>query len=397
MGNINRGRGEVFGIRVAVSEQGVRLFLNFRVYFRLRHHGVHSEAEGVAKIYAGNQRRRERESQVRLREELRFARVQAQDVVREVSRSVGALGSRMHALYPLQQGVQRFRAAFHARGLQHELGQHLHDVSGERPFLVLRQVVEDVLRLDADEKRGKLRVYHSAAHARRGVGVSNRPFRHVIPRIVNELVHLPHQPAARIRCGQGLAKAKVVCAVQRGQYSGRAIDLLEVCKVVPASQVKASLSMHPAVRLRSCQYNHWLGERRAYLKHGAVLAREVGEERGDVSAASMRVEHQLSQGGDRDFPGEAGAPEQGAREILGYRVRDGAANQVDIGDCLDTRLHLVVELEYEAQDVACLEEADDDDLSGVGNDIVEKHPSDARRDELGRRAVPVADIHAILA
>ena len=179
----------------------------------------------------------------------------------------------------------------------------------------------------------------------------------------------------------------MVRPVQRGQYSGRAIDLLEVRKVVSGSQVQASLSMHPAIRLCPCQDNHWLDERRAQLEHGAVLSCQVREERGNISAPNMRIEQQLPQGDDRYFPGKAGASKQGTGQVLSYRIRDGAAYQVDIGDRLDTRLHLVIELKYEPHDVARLEEADDYDFSRVGNHVVEEHSSDARGDELHGVAV----------
>ena len=68
--------------------------------------------------------------------------------------------------------------------------------------------------------------------------------------------------------------------------------------------------MHPAIRLCPCQDDHWLNEWRAQLEHGAILSRKVRKERGDVAAANMRIEQQLGQGDDRDFPGKAGAPKQ---------------------------------------------------------------------------------------
>ena len=114
--------------------------------------------------------------------------MQAEPIVRKIPRRTGPLGGRMDTLDPFQQSVDCFRLAFHARRLEHEFGQHLHDVDEERPFLVLRQIVEDILGLNADKERRELRVDHQPAHPRCRVGFSNPPIRHVVPRMRIELV-----------------------------------------------------------------------------------------------------------------------------------------------------------------------------------------------------------------
>ena len=78
--------------------------------------------------------------------------MQTQQVIRKAPRATGPLGGCMDALDPFQQRVDGFRPAFHSRGIQHEFGQGLYDVGEERSFLVGRQIVEDILRLDADEE-----------------------------------------------------------------------------------------------------------------------------------------------------------------------------------------------------------------------------------------------------
>ena len=64
--------------------------------------------------------------------------------------------------------------------------------------------------------------------------------------------------------------------------------------------------------------------------------------------------------------------------------------RVQPADSLNTLLQLVIDLEYEAQDVARIEEADDDDVSREGNLVIEDHVPDARSDELDRRAFTVS-------
>ena len=108
----------------------------------------------------------------------------------------GSLGGRMDALDSLQQRVHDFRPAFHSWGLQHEFGQGPHDMGVERPFLVGYQIVEDVLRVDADGERRDLRIDHSSAQARCRQGVADRPVRHETTAITENLVQLVFQSPA---------------------------------------------------------------------------------------------------------------------------------------------------------------------------------------------------------
>ena len=123
-----------------------------------------------------------------------------------------------------------------------------------------------------------------------------------------------------------------------------------------------------------------------YLEHRAVLFREVREERGDVAGTNVSIEHQLAQRDGGDLLGEGGASKQWTGDVLGDRVGDGPADQVHPADRLDALLYLVVELEHEAEDVARIDEGDDDDVSRIGDLVVEDHLGDACSDELGRGA-----------
>ena len=144
----------------------------------------------------------------------------------------GTLRGCMNALDPSQQRIHGFRPASHARSFEHELGQHLHNVDEECSFLILRQIVKDILRINADKERRELRVDHLPAHVRRSIGVSDRPIRHVISGMMIELVQLPFQSSAGIRRRHGLAKPEMIGAVQGRHDSGRTVDLLEVIKIV---------------------------------------------------------------------------------------------------------------------------------------------------------------------
>ena len=313
--------------------------------------------------------------------------MQAQKVIGKVPRTVSPLRWRVYALYPLKQRINGFRPAFHARGLQHELGQALHDVSAERSFLVPHQIVNEVLRINVNKEWRELGVYHSAAHARRRVEVSNFPVRHVLPRMVIELVQLPRQSFTGIGRRQGLAEPEVLGAIQRGQYSRRALDLLEVRKVVLSSQVQASPPMHPAICLRSGQDDHGLGKRRPDLKHRPVLLCEVRKQRGNVAGANMPIEQHLAQGDCRNLLGQTGVSKHRAGQIVRDRSGDGPADQVHVADELDALLRLFVKLEHEAKDVARVNETDNDDVSRVWNLVVENRIADARLYELHPSAV----------
>ena len=153
MRDVHVGRIEVLAFRIAVFKERVGFILDLAVQFRLRRHGIEREAVGVSKVHAGNQRGRKGETQVRLRDELGIARVQAQQVVSQITGTIGPLGGRVDTLDPFKQRLDGLPPAFHTRGLQHELGQDLQDMRHERPFFVLRQVIKEVLRLDTHKKR----------------------------------------------------------------------------------------------------------------------------------------------------------------------------------------------------------------------------------------------------
>ena len=159
----------------------------------------------------------------------------------------------------------------------------------------------------------------------------------------------------------------MIGSVQGGQDAGRAIDLLEVAEVVPGSQVHAPALVYPAVCLESGQEDHGIREGRADLEHRTVLLRKVPEERVQVAVSTMRVQQQLGQRNRRNLPGKGGTSKGWAGEVLRDRRGQGAADQVHLADELDALLRLVVELEYETKDVAGIDEADNDDISRIGN------------------------------
>ena len=81
----------------------------------------------------------------------------------------------------------------------------------------------------------------------------------------------------------------MIRAIQGRQYSGRAIDFLEVGKIVPGSQVHAPAPMHPLVCLRATQEYHGFGKGRADLKHRAILFCKVGKESRDGAFAKVWI------------------------------------------------------------------------------------------------------------
>ena len=204
---------------------------------------------------------------------------------------------------------------------------------------------------------------------------------------------MPLEPCARVGWGHRLAEAEVVRAVQRGQDPGSAVDLLEVLQVVLGPQVHPALSVRPVVRLRPGQDVHRRPERRADLVDGTILPREVGEERGEVAVAQVAVEGDLPQRDGRDGLGEPGPPQQRAGDVVRYRLGDRPPDQVHPADEIDALLGLLVELEDEAEDVTGVDQADDDDVSRVGNLVVEDRPADACLDELDGGALTRAAEH----
>ena len=173
----------------------------------------------------------------------------------------------------------------------------------------------------------------------------------------------------------------MIGAVQGGQDAGRTIDLLEVAEVVPRSQVHAPALVNPVVCLESGQEDHGLRERGADLEHRTVLLRKVSEERVQVAVSNMRVQQQLGQRNRRNLPGKGRTSKGRAGEVLRDRSGQGAADQVHLADELDARLGLVVELEYETKDVAGIDEADDDDISRIGNRVGKDIPHDTQLDK----------------
>ncbi len=179
----------------------------------------------------------------------------------------------------------------------------------------------------------------------------------------------------------------MIGTVQGGQDAGRTVNLLEVAEVVPRSQVHAPALMHPAVCLESGQEDHGRREGRADLEHRTVLLRKVSEERVQVAVSNMRVQQQLGQRNRRNLPGKGRTSKGRAGEVLRDRSGQGAADQVHLADELDALLRLVVELEYETKDVAGIDEADDDDISRIGNLVGEDDPADPRSYELACSAL----------
>ena len=93
----------------------------------------------------------------------------------------------------------------------------------------------------------------------------------------------------------------MIRAIKGWQHSGRAIDFLEVGKIVPSSQVHAASPMDPAICLGTGEEDYGLGKGRADLKHRAVLLRKVRKERRNVAFTHMGIEDQLAQGDSRNF------------------------------------------------------------------------------------------------
>ena len=79
--------------------------------------------------------------------------MQAEQVIHKVPRATGTLGGCVDTLDPFQQRVHGFCPAFHSRGIHHEFGQELQDVNVEHSFLVGYQVVDNILRINADGER----------------------------------------------------------------------------------------------------------------------------------------------------------------------------------------------------------------------------------------------------
>ena len=182
-GDVGGRPGERLSVRVAAGEHGIGFITDLVVELRLRQHVVGDEAELVADVHAGDQRSREHEPQIRLRQELPIVVVHGQQVVGQIPRAPGPLGGCVAMEYPLHHLADQLRPAPHARGLQHELGQSPADVRLEGAVLELVHVVDDVLRVDADRQRRHRGVDQLPAHVHRRAGVSDPPSRNLFPRV----------------------------------------------------------------------------------------------------------------------------------------------------------------------------------------------------------------------
>ena len=144
--------------------------------------------------------------------------------------------------------------------------------------------------------------------------------------------------------------------------------------------------MRPAVCLGPGQEDHGFLKRRADLEHGAMLFCEVCKERWKVAVANMWIEQQLTKRDSRNFLRQGGMSKQRAGEVVGDRIGNGPAYQIHLADELDAFLCLVIELEHEAEDVARIDEADNNDISRVRDLVAEDHLADARFDRLDSSA-----------
>ena len=192
----------------------------------------------------------------------------------------------------------------------------------------------------------------------------------------------PASRAARISRTHRLAKPEMVGAVERGQHAVRAVELLEVGEIAPRLQVHPPVPVHPFVGLRPAEKGHGLAEREPDAEHRAVFHGQIREERGDVAAADVRAQRQPAQR-DRGYRlVQRRTPEQRAGDVVLDRGGDGAADHVHPADEIDPLLGLVVDVEHEAEDVARVDQADDDDVPGAGNLVGEERLDDARLHEL---------------
>ena len=77
---------------------------------------------------------------------------------------------------------------------------------------------------------------------------------------------------------------------------------------------------------------------------------------------------------------------QWSGETLGYRGGNGPADQVHVANEIDAFLVLIFELKHEAKYIARVDQADDDHIARIRNLVIEDDFTDARPDELSRRA-----------
>ena len=174
----------------------------------------------------------------------------------------------------------------------------------------------------------------------------------------------------------------MVRAIQGRQHASRSIDLLEVGKIVPGSEVHAPAPVYPVIGLAASQKQQGLGKGRFDLEYGAVLLRQGGKESGNVAAPKVPVECQLAKRHGRDVLSQGRAPKQGTSNVVGDRSGHGPADYVHLTNEINARLCLFIELEHEAKDIARVDEADNDDVSRGRNFVVKNCLADARLDEL---------------
>ena len=389
VGDVDVLQRQISLARITLGEQGVGLGLHPVVQMPIAHHPVEGEPELVAHVHARHQHRAHRHAQVRLRQELRIGRVQAQVLVDHIARLPRSLRRRMRFQDALGQLVGHLRPPARDRGAQHELGQQLDQTHVQHPHLVLQHIVDQVLRVGAGQQRRDLRVHQRPQHLLRREHLADPPRRHVRPRVVVGLVQPVGQRLARVGRLQRLAVAEMVGAVHRVDRARRAVDLVDAAEVILRAQVHSPLAMRPLVRFQTGQHDQRLPERRAQLEDRAVLLRQRGEKRRQPARAHIAIEHQLAQRNRRDLLGQRSAAQHRRGDAVAHRVPDRVTDQVHAADQLDPLGERIVELIDVAQHIAGVGQRDDDHVARVGNLQGEDDPPHAGLDELHLLAVVV--------
>ena len=83
-------------------------------------------------------------------------------------------------------------------------------------------------------------------------------------------------------------------------------------------------------------------------------------------------------------------------DVLANGRGDGTADQIHLADDFDTLLRFVIEFEYEAENVACVDETDNDDVSGVWNLVGEYRSTEACLHEVNGSAVSGSGVRVCL-
>ena len=148
----------------------------------------------------------------------------------------------------------------------------------------------------------------------------------------------------------------MIGAVQGWQYSGRTVDFLEVGEIVLGSQIHPPVPMDPAVCLRSGKKDHGFLKRRTDLEYRAILFCKVCKEGGNIALAHMWIEQQITQRDSWNLLVQGRTPKQRAGDVVFDRIGYGTADRVHLAEELDALFRLVIEFEYEAKDVARIDE-----------------------------------------